>query len=135
MATRDDLCGERELRAIRTDVRHPFDADAHGCALDLGDMTVFVFEDPDDGYRSSAAEPMIAKCSLYSFGVSPDYIHAPVLIRRWTESKYGSGADGIELIDRRNGAMILRLGTDNTDDYYPSFTCEWMPQNLFDNAA
>ena len=51
----EDLYGERELLAIRTDVRHPFNAEANGIALDLGGLTVFVFEDPSDGYRSASA--------------------------------------------------------------------------------
>jgi hypothetical protein len=135
MSTWEDLCGERELRAIRTDVRHPFDSDANGVALDLGDMTVFVFEDPSDGYRSCANEPLITSAALYSFGGNPEYIRAPVLIRLWTKSTYGSdGADGVEFIDKRNGQTILLLGTDNVDDYYPSFTCDWRPQNLAENA-
>jgi hypothetical protein len=132
----EELHGEKDLHAIRTDVRHPFDADASGCALDLGDLTVFVFENPDDGYRSCAAEPMIVKTALYSFGCSPDYIRAPVLVRKLTQDErgYGGECEGIELIDRRNGKTILRLGTDNTDDYYPSFVCDWRPQNLADNS-
>ena len=131
----DDLCGERMLRAIRTDVRHPFQSEANGVALDLDDITVFVFEDPNDGYRSCATEPMIVKEPLYAFGCDPDYIRAPVLIRRWTKSEYGDGADGVEFIDKRNGKTILLLGTDNVEDYYPSYTCDWRPQNLAENAA
>lgn len=131
----DDLCGERELRAINVEVRHPFTNEASGCALDLGDLTVFVFEDPSDGYRSCANEPMIVKAPLYSFGCEPNYIRAPVLIRRWTQSEYGSAPDGVELIDKRNGKTILLLGTDNSDDYYPSYTCDWRPQNLAGNEA
>lgn len=131
----DALCGTHNLLAIRTDVKHPFQSDANGVALDLGGMTVFVFEDPSDGYRSCAASPLIAKCSLYEFGVSPEYIRAPVEVRRWTKSENGDGADGVEFIDTRNGKTILRLGTDNSDDYYPSFTCDWQPQNLADNAS
>jgi len=129
-----DLYGEHELKAIRTDVTHPFDSSASGVAMDLGDITVFVFEDPSDGYRSCATEPMIVKAPLYSFGCSPDYIRAPVLVREWSSSEYGSGADGIEMIDKRNGKTILRLGTANADDYYPSYTCDWRPQDLADNA-
>lgn len=130
----DTLCGERELRAIRTDVRHPFSADANGVALDLGDdMTVLVFEDPGDGYRSCAIEPIIMKAPLWSLGCDPEYIRAPVLIRRWTQSEYGSSADGVEFIDKRNGETILLLGTDNSDDYYPSYTCDWRPQKLAEN--
>ncbi len=129
----DELCGECELRAIATDVHHPFQSGANGVALDLGERTVFVFEDPDDGYRSSATPPMIVPCSLYQFRCNPNYIRVPVLIRRWTEDSYGV-PDGVEFIDRRNGKTILRLGTANSDDYYPSFTCEWTPANLADNA-
>jgi hypothetical protein len=132
----DDLCGEHTLMAINVDVRHPFDANASGGAIQLDqDTTVFVFEDPSDGYRSSAVEPMVVKSPLYSFGCSPTYIRAPVLIRRWERSEYGGSADGIEIIDKRNGKTILRAGTDNDDDYYPSYTFDWRPQDLAENAA
>lgn len=130
-----DLCGERELLSIRTDVRHPFSTEANGVALDLGNLTVFVFEDPSDGYRSSACEPLIAQQSLYAFGVSPEYVRVPVLIRPLTQGRYGAKAEGLEFIDRRNGKTVLLLGTDNCDDYYPSFTCEWTPANLVENAT
>jgi hypothetical protein len=129
----DDLCGEKTLVAITTDVRHPFDSNANGVALQLDDVSVFAFEDPNDDYRSSCAAPLMAKSALYDWGRSPDYLHAPVLVRRWTKSEYGQTADGIELIDRRNGKTILFLGTDNNDDYYPSYTCDWRPANLADN--
>lgn len=33
-----------------------------------------------------------------------------------------------------NGQIVLTLGTENTDDYYPSFVCDWQPENLADNA-
>lgn len=127
----NELCGERILSAIRTDVRHPFDDSANGCAIELDDMTVFVFEDPSDGYRSSATEPMVCRGPLWSFGCQNiDYLRIPVRVQRWTASEYDYVPVGIELIDRRNGQVILRLGTDNSDDYYPSYTCDWRPQNI-----
>lgn len=133
--TWDDLCGEHTLMAVQADVRHPFDASADGGAFQLNqDMTVFVFEDPSDGYRSCAVEPMVVKSPLYSFGCSPNYVRAPVLIRRWERSTYGE-ADGIEIIDKRNGKTILRAGTDNSDDYYPSYTFDWRPQDLAANEV
>lgn len=135
MSAWSDLCGDRDLMAIRTDVRHPFDADANGVALDFGGITVFVFEDPSDGYRSSAAEPMIAKTGMSEFGCNPEYIRAPVTIKPWTTDDEGCMAEGWEVVDRRNGQMILRVGTSSADDYYPSFVCDWRPQNLAENAA
>lgn len=131
----DDLCGRRVLMAIDTTVRHPFDPDASGVALDLGEFTVFIFEDPSDGYRSSAAAPLVARESLYVFQKSGiQYLRAPVLIRLWTKSEYGGNAEGLEFIDERNGKTILLVGTSNSDDYYPSFVCDWLPQNLSENA-
>ncbi len=132
----DDLLGERELKAIRIDVRHPFDPDSSGVAFELGDFTVFVFEDPSDGYRSCAVEPMIVHSPMYAFGCDPDYIRVPVTVSRWEK---GAGddyePDGIQMKDRRNGKVILTLGTSNSDDYYPSFVCDWQPENIAGNAA
>lgn len=130
-----DLYGNHVLKAIRTDVRHPFDGSANGIAVQFDEMTVLVFENPDDGYRSSANEPIIMNAPLYSLGCSPEYIHAPVLVRGWTTSQYGDGCDGIEVIDTRNGKTVLTLGTDNVNDYYPSYTADWRPQDLAENAA
>lgn len=128
----DALCGKHMLSGIRTDVRHPFDPDANGIAIDLQSFTVFIFEDPSDGYRSTAAAPLIAACSLYEFG-SPQYVHAPVEIRKWERSEgdsfYGE-VSGLQFVDTRSNKVILTVGTSNTDDYYPSFVCEWRPENL-----
>lgn len=131
----NDLVGTHELKAVQADVRHPFDANANGGAFQLdNDLTVLVFEDPSDGYRSSAIDPVIVKAPLYSLGCSPNYVRAPVLVRLWERSEYGQ-AEGIEIIDTRNGKTILRAGTDNSDDYYPSYTFDWRPQDLAENAA
>jgi len=129
----EKLYGPHVLISIRRDVRHPF-CDADGICFQLDGMTVFAFENPDDGYRSSCASPMIAECSMYEFGVSPNYIRAPVIIREWTRDDYYT-CDGIEMIDTRNGRTILRVGTANTDDYYPFFECKWNPENLADNEG
>lgn len=132
------LHGEHILNAIRMDVRHPFDPDAGGCALALGDLTIFVFEEPNDGYRSAAIEPFIIKQPFYTFtshasSSSTDRLHIPVLVQKLTPSSASAGAEGIEAIDQRNGKLIIRLGTDNSDDYYPIFICEWTPQNIAEN--
>jgi len=121
-----ELTGEHTLVAIRTDLRHPFDPDASGIAIELDTHTLFFYENPDDGYRSSCGEPLIAEASMHSFGVSPEYLHIPVLVRSWTEPN----TDGIEVLDRRNGKTILTVGTANIDDYYPYFVCEWVPRNI-----
>lgn len=126
----EDLCGDRTLNAIRTDVRHPFDADANGVAIELDNHVIFIFEDPSDGYRSSAATPLFGLGSLYEYAATPVYIRVPVTVAMRTGT-----SEGIQLTDRRNGKVVLEVGTDNTDDYYPSYICNWMPQNIAENAA
>lgn len=134
-----DLYGKHTLRAIKRNVNHPFDPDASGLAIELGGVVVMFFEDPSDGYRSMLAAPLVAADSLHEFGGDLNYLHIPVLIRDWKPdpntdgSNYGE-VDGIEMIDRRNGKVILTVGTRNTDDYYPSFVCDWGPGNLQENA-
>jgi len=34
-----------------------------------------------------------------------------------------------------SGELIFRVGTDNVDDYYPSFVCEWNPAGLSVNFS
>jgi len=130
------LLGFRSLVSIRTDVRHPFTSDANGIAFQLDGVSVFIFEDPSDGYRSTAAAPMVAACSLYEFG-TPEYLHVPVEIKRWERSddEFNGAVEGLQFVDTRNGKVVLTVGTSNTDDYYPSFVCEWRPQNLEENES
>lgn len=122
----EDLCGDHELRAIRTDVRHPFDGDASGIAIQLDDTVAFFFEDPSDGYRSCVAAPLFGNGALYEFGGSPEYVRVPVSVSMRTGS-----SDGLEMTDRRNGKVVLVVGT----DYYPSFICSWRPENVADNES
>lgn len=130
------LCGKRILRAISMDVTHPGDSSASGCMLEIDDCVVFAFEDPSDGYRSCCNEPLIGKTS--SAGYRADNVtnlgDVPVLIELWEfcepNEDRGGQCTGIRVKDTRNGATILLLGTNNIDDYYPSYTCDWQPQNL-----
>lgn len=131
--TFESLHGEITLMAIRMDVRHPFCEDANGAALQLGEKTIFVFEDPSDDYRSCASDPLIVNAPIYSFGCDPDYIRIPVTVQKLEPLESYEESEGIQLIDRRNGKIILRLGTDNSNDYYPCFVSEWVPQNIADN--
>lgn len=131
------LCGKRTLKAISMDVKHPGDASASGCMLEIDDCVVFAFENPDDGYRSCCNEPLIGKGDT-SYGYRADNVthlgYVPVEIELWEFAQEGENhsgqCNGIRIKDTRNGATILLLGTDNTDDYYPSYVCDWQPQNL-----
>ena len=122
----EQFYGEWELLKIHSSPRHPF-TDASGFAFSLcrrGEWkSVIVYENPDDGYRSCAEEPFLYPGCIEG-GTS---VHIPVLVSALT-SRYA--CEGLEMRDRRNDKVILRLGTENTDDYYPWFCVEWTPQNI-----
>ena len=86
-------------------------------------------EDPSDGYRSC----------MESLIVSPDAemknVFQPVqVVGRKKPNGYGTN-DTLELIDVVTGKVVLEVGTDNSDDYYPSFVAAFFPANMVTNAA
>jgi len=42
----------------------------------------------------------------------------------------GENADILELKDIETGKIVLEVGTDRSDDYYPSFVAYFMPENM-----
>jgi hypothetical protein len=81
--------------------------------------------DPSDGYRSycdgvTALSPEEAK------EIGPFFSTPIAVVRVSTYDKNYS--DGIELIDVEDGHIWLDAGTDNTDDYYPSYHFDWRPK-------
>jgi hypothetical protein len=43
--------------------------------------------------------------------------------------------DTIQFIDVVTGKVVLEVGTDNTDDYYPYCVMNWYPENLACNVG
>lgn len=84
----------------------------------LGDTVWLAVEDESDGYRSYLGSINKADHSDLIF---PDQPFARV-----TVEKYDTGSDeGFRIVDLVDGHVWLRVGTDNTDDYYPSFVFEY----------
>lgn len=135
MSTWLDLRGKRTLRGVRTDVRHLFDNYSDGIAVDLGDITVLAFEDANDGYRSCCPGPLISRVPLSSLAPHSEYLNVPVLVKLWSRDDNGGVAEGIEILDRRNGKTVVQIGTRNYDDYYPVFTANYYPQNIAENTG
>ena len=130
-----DLYGTYKLLVVQPNVRHPFDANACGVALQLDETTVLVFENPDDGYRSTANDPIIFAGSLYQLGGYHEYIHGQFLVRKLDDPNSTYPQEGIEVVDLRNNTVIFRVGTAATDDYYPYYVCNWMPERLAENMT
>jgi hypothetical protein len=136
MATQlKDLVGARHLlMAPDTTINHPFDSSANGVIFTLDNTTYIVFEDPSDGHRSAARPLLSFEGAAYELGMpSPNYVREEVLCLHLDrgDGEYDRGeCDILVMRSVLTGKEIFRVGTSNTDDYYPSFVCNWQPENL-----
>lgn len=82
-------------------------------------------EDPSDGYRSSMAD--LQQVPIWTVRNT----FAPVLVTLCMTAD-----DNIlEVSDAKTGQIVIEVGTDNADDYYPRFVGSFSPQNMSVNAG
>ena len=133
-----DLAGEGVFEiAPYMAARHPLDPDANGVIFTISGRTYLVFEDPSDGYRSSAGPLLSFAGASYELGYgdsSPDYIREPVVCTHRARGEYSTEDDILEVRSKETGALIFEIGTRNVDDYYPYFHTAWHPEGLSANA-
>lgn len=87
-------------------------------------QTYTAIENPDDGYRSSMGYLRRSDVILANtFSPQP-------VIGRMRLPEYGQVNDTLEFLDANNRKLVLAVGTDNIDDYYPCFVAEWIPENM-----
>ena len=103
--------------------------DSSVCRFRLDGVVYTAIEDPSDGYRSSMRE--LAATTDAMVNVFPPI---QVLGRHRTAGAYNQVDDVLELVDVVTGLVVLEVGTDNTDDYYPGFVSNWRPENMVTNA-
>lgn len=88
----------------------------------LDDSVWEAIEDPNDGYRSYLSsiemkDHIDALPLTFAFEA-----FATVYVQQ--DKEY----DGWQLVDVEDGWVWLRIGTDFSDDYYPSFVFEYSPR-------
>ena len=87
-------------------------------------------EDPSDGYRSCMKHLVLDKGRR----IANRFAAVQVLAIKKRSSVYHDN-DTLEFIDVLNGKTILEVGTDNSDDYYPTFVARFSPENMAINEA
>lgn len=97
----------------------------------LDGVVYMAVEDPSDGYRSS----------LGTFSVTDAKIKnkfPPVSVICVEKNKSSGSSDGtcdiLQLQDATTGAVILEVGTDRSDDYYPTFVAYFDPTAISTRA-
>jgi len=94
----------------------------------LDNKTYKAIEDPSDGYRSYLQDLVVTN-EIISNTFPPQ----KVIGKMKDDDKYSIN-DTIQFVDDVTGKIVLEVGTDNTDDYYPYCVMNWYPENLAINV-
>lgn len=114
----EDLCGERLLSGVDT-----LPESNHYCEVinfTLDGKTYTAKQDECDGYRS---------CMEY-VRESDSATTNPFPPVRVIGRMMAGNNDALELMDATTGKIVLRVGTENTDDYYPYWVANFFPENM-----
>lgn len=124
-ATFDSLLGEHRLSGVDLGTEQIGGEDANTISFTVDNKTYTAKEDPNDGYRSS----------LGTFTVSNEKCKNNFKSQRVIGTLTGAENAVLSFVDAKTGKIVLRVGTDHADDYYPSFVSEFTPENMAINAA
>ena len=87
-------------------------------------------EDPEDGYRSCMRELVIVEPDTLMYNKFPP---CDVMCHFEKPGQYASNHI-LLMTDIHTGKPVVGIGTDNTDDYYPSYIAWFDPLAMFINA-
>jgi len=129
-----DLVGLHELSGVdfATETLLQYGTHYEDCQLVnfvLDGKTYTAVEDPNDGYRSSMAEIKVT-----DFKVANTFEPVQV-VGMMRVGRFQGDYDVLDLVDVKTGKIVLSVGTDHTDDYYPTFVSDWQPENLVLNEV
>jgi len=88
-------------------------------------------EDPCDGYRSCMLELAVSEDAEMNNVFAP----MKVIGRYRTKGSHGDQDDVLELIDAVTGQIVIEVGTESVDDYYPGFVASFHPEVMAHNVA
>lgn len=133
-----DLVGLKMLDAVDANIvtpepRHEWDTPEACDTLSFRlDGVVYVAqEDPSDGYRS-----MMEDLRTLPDGAEMRNVFQPhQVLAVYRDNRGHNSCEILELIDVVTGKVVLEVGTDNSDDYYPSYVASFQPEHLAANAT
>jgi len=104
--------------------------ECEACWFELDGVIYGAIEDPEDDYRSHMKELTIDEARKIKNTFPPCEV-----LCRYDEKGEDGSADLLELIDTTTGEVVLRVGTENTDDYYPWYTAAFFPEAMAINKG
>jgi hypothetical protein len=131
----EQLCGKHVLDAVDVvadQIKSYGDQfmDANAIRFRLDGVIYTAVENPDDGYCSSMDRLFVTlDCKMKN--VFPPI---EVLVMKKDNTRFETN-NTLEFIDITTCKVVLEIGTDNTDDYYPRFVASFNPENMVSNEA
>lgn len=122
-----DLVGQHVLTGVDLDHQEVRDTWGEGFSLAevirfaLDGKTYVAAEDPEDGYRSCM------RWIRLSQQVCKETFKPVKVLGKMKED---SSSTVLQLLNLKTGKIVLEVGTDNQDDYYPWFVKEFNRENL-----
>lgn len=107
------------------EAKDDWECDYNGYIFRLNGQNYVVWENPCDGYRSY--------CDIRLTDVPCKNTFPPqeVFVQSYNqENRDNETNQGILIYNIDDGSLILKIGTDNYDDYYPCAVMEFHPENL-----
>jgi len=95
----------------------------------LDEKTYKATENPDDGYRS-----YLNDIDVTDEKVTNNFPPQKVFAKMKENGAY-SVNNTIQFFDAITTLLVLEIGTDNTDDYYPYCVMRWLPENMAVNIG
>jgi hypothetical protein len=115
----NNLVGKHYLMGVDFENTNVGYNDAQQINFVLDGKTYSATEDPEDGYRSCMK--MILECQT-----AVKNLFYPVEVVGSMDEK----GEIIEFRSVKSGQIILRVGTDCSDNYYPWFVAQFTPENI-----
>lgn len=105
--------------------------DGHDGAINIifciDGVTYLAQEDLDDGYRSYMDELKVSEKPCKNTFEPQEVICEHV---NKSESWLGEDSDILLIKNAKTGELILKIGTEDVNDYYPSCVMEYHPENM-----
>ena len=120
--TLESMIGHHKLSGVdfgKVEFMNAFDRmeDANAISFVLDEKTYTAVEDPDDGYRSSMDR-------LFQTDAKLKNTFKPIDVLAVNHEEL------LNFFDINNGKLVLSIGTNYDDTYYPVFVAEFIPENM-----
>lgn len=107
---------------VRTKI-YEWGEEVDGLVIRVDGKNYLCYEDPSDGYRSYSCFDVTDKECTNTF--PPQRL----MVKLYAYDKHGQDEAGIAFYNS-DLDLVLRVGTDRYDGYYPVAVLEWHPENL-----